>query len=66
MHETASGDLPRPSRSMCRSSKRERLQECYLLLSNIARDSRPIVGGYRDMARDILVRHGVTSGAEQR
>ena len=59
------GDPPR-SIPIHQPSERERLEECYLLLSSIARDSRPIVGGYREMARDILARHGVAPRVEQR
>jgi hypothetical protein len=46
-------------------SDNEKLRECYLLLTSIARDSRPIVGGYRDMARDLLARHGVFLSREE-
>jgi hypothetical protein len=47
------------------SSEQERLDECYLLLARIASDIRPIVGGYRELCRALLARHGVTSSGRE-
>jgi hypothetical protein len=57
MNETVHADNPPLA------TDAERLEECYALLIRIVRDSRPIVGGYREMARKLLVRHGIEENA---